>query len=128
MNESEIIDKTYLWIPMLFFYYFSFIVFLSYFKLLFTDISFDNYREELDMTFDGLCQIPDSFMCRKCNIVRGYYKKSDIDDENINPIFVRRNDIVHCPICNICSELNCHHNKILNVCICAKNYKYFILL
>ena len=129
LNESEILDKTYLWIAMALFYYFSIMVFLSYFRLLFSDISFENYREELDLTFDGMfASIPDSFMCRKCNIIRGYYKKTDNDDENTNPIFVRRTDIVHCVICNVCSELHSHHNKILNVCICAKNYKFFILL
>ena len=40
---------------------------------------------------------------------------------------MRRHDIYHCFKCNCCSDFNDHHNEIFQICICANNFKFFIL-
>lgn len=39
----------------------------------------------------------------------------------------KTHDMRHCEYCGTCSELYDHHCGVFNVCICAKNFKYFIL-
>ena len=38
-----------------------------------------------------------------------------------------RADMSHCEDCGTCSELYDHHCGVVGVCICAANYKYFVL-
>lgn len=40
---------------------------------------------------------------------------------------VRRPDIVHCVDCHVCNDMHDHHCGVVQVCICARNYKYFVL-
>lgn len=95
-------DTGSLWVPPLLFYVFSAIWLTSYLRLIFTDISSQNYYRDNDEI-----NLSHTLVCKKCRIYR-------------------RQDIYHCTSCNVCSELHDHHCDIINVCICAKNYKYFI--
>lgn len=40
---------------------------------------------------------------------------------------MKRPDIFHCDECKVCSDMHDHHCGVLQVCVCAKNYKYFVL-
>ena len=59
------------------------------------------------MKEDEIDKLSEFQMCKKCNIKI-------------------RQDSYHCNICNTCSEFHDHHCPILQICICSKNYKYFI--
>ena len=41
---------------------------------------------------------------------------------------VKRDDIIHCKICQVCVDLYDHHCDIFDICVCAKTYKFFILV
>lgn len=40
---------------------------------------------------------------------------------------MKRRDMYHCYSCGTCNEYHDHHCGVVNICICAANYKYFIL-
>jgi hypothetical protein len=71
---------------------------------MFTDISCPPNN---DITMSNSSQ-SQSLLCQRCDVIR-------------------RSDVFHCGQCGVCSELHDHHCDILQICICAKNYKYFIL-
>lgn len=85
------------WIPVGFFYLFSFLFSISYYKLLSTDVSLPADNNET--------------LAKNCKYCRA----------------TSRRDVYHCWQCKVCTELHDHHCDYLAVCVCAKNYKYFIL-
>lgn len=104
-REGIILVDTALWIPIILFYIFSILWFIAYFKLLFVDIS---CPPSVIPPEDALIKQSKTLYCQKCQVSR-------------------RSDIYHCPYCGVCNELHDHHCDVLQICICAKNYKYFIL-
>ena len=72
---------------------------MAYIRLIFTDITI---RENV-VAVDG-----NGNKCRLCGITE-------------------RADMNHCIDCGTCSELYDHHCGVIGVCICGKNYKYFVL-
>ena len=96
-HEGDIVNKKNLWVLAAVFYLFSLLWFTSYFKLIFTDIGVKESDES-----------GGTVICQKCQVVR-------------------RPDMYHCKSCNVCCELYDHHCDVFQVCICGKNYKYFIL-
>lgn len=51
-----------------------------------------------------------------------------VKDEKDESEVVKRDDIMYCKICKVCVELYDHHCDIFDICVCAKTYKFFILL
>ena len=87
-------------IALITFYLVSGLKFISYFKLICTDIT-------VKESVLAPNHIPSS-KCRYCNLSR-------------------RSDMYHCRHCGTCCEMIDHHCGVFGVCICAKNFKYFIL-
>lgn len=104
LQREGIISSDKLWIRILLFYIFSLFWYIAYFKLIFTDISCPSNFDETNSN----ASYSDTLLCKKCKVMR-------------------RSDVYHCFQCGVCSELHDHHCDVIQVCICAKNYKYFIL-
>ena len=70
-------------------------------------------------------QLTTIHVCKHCRTMRGYFAKIS---QNQPMIFIKRQDIKHCDICNCCVEYQSHHCDVLKLCICSKNFKFLILL
>lgn len=92
-----------LWIPALIFYIFSMLWLCSYFKLICTDIEFSKRPKFPEKLTDK----QKYQLCKKCGVHA-------------------RDDIYHCPECGCCNEYHDHHCDVVQVCVCSRNYKFFI--
>lgn len=100
---------------------FSLMVLVSFKKFIFTDIAF---KEKPNSRIRHMVDLTSVHVCSKCKTLRGYFFKIN----NTTPyIFIKRQDIIHCKLCNCCVEYASHHCDFFRVCLCAKNYKYYIM-
>ena len=121
MERSSFLAVDQLVIPTALFYSFSLLAIVSYFRLICTDISYDEAPDPRIPVKD----LTDRHVCRECRTLKGYYKPDPDSEAGIR--FVRRPDIQHCVYCRTCCELHSHHCDVVQVCICGANFKFFVL-
>ena len=98
-----------MWIDAAIFYLFSAFFIISYLRLVLTDISSKNFATSVDEENNtGAGTGQQKAVCPKCNVVW-------------------RADMFHCSSCGCCCEFYDHHCDVIQICVCATNYKFFIL-
>lgn len=103
MQKDGFVNLDGLSISIIVFYIFSALWLVSYFRLICTDVKSNNYVTKEKLRNKNFS------VCESCQVVR-------------------RRDIVHCNDCNVCTEFYDHHCGVMQVCVSAKTYKFFLLV